>query len=171
MVAASRWSTAYPPCAMARAAGIHMMIATQNPTVKVVTGIIRPTFLHVWLKGAHHAGLRVVLDQNGADDLLGFGDMLFLPRGALLCSVFRCLCLHRGANAAGGVPSDPGRARVQLRHQQSAAEGDEAAEADDMFGDSKTIYTNRRTHCNSRGQNIDIDASARTRHRLYNKQR
>ena len=68
---------------MARAAGIHMIIATQNPTIKVVTGIIKanmPARLSFKVRSMQDS--RVILDQNGADDLLGWGDMLFLPPGS-----------------------------------------------------------------------------------------
>ena len=68
---------------MARAAGIHMIIATQNPTIKVVTGIIKANMpSRISLKVRSMQDSRVVLDQNGADDLLGWGDMLFLPPGS-----------------------------------------------------------------------------------------
>ena len=68
---------------MARAAGIHMIIATQNPTIKVVTGIIKanmPSRISAKVRSMQDS--RVILDQNGADDLLGYGDMLFLPPGS-----------------------------------------------------------------------------------------
>jgi len=68
---------------LARASGIHMMIATQNPTIKVVTGIIKanmPTRISFKVRSMQDS--RVILDQNGADDLLGYGDMLHLPSGS-----------------------------------------------------------------------------------------
>jgi S-DNA-T family DNA segregation ATPase FtsK/SpoIIIE len=68
---------------MARAGGIHMIIATQNPTTKVVTGIIKANMpSRIAFKVRSMQDSRVVLDQNGADDLLGYGDMLFLPPGS-----------------------------------------------------------------------------------------
>jgi len=68
---------------MARAAGIHMIIATQNPTIKVVTGIIKANMpSRISFKVRTMQDSRVVLDQNGADDLLGWGDMLFLGPGS-----------------------------------------------------------------------------------------
>jgi len=68
---------------MARAAGIHMIIATQNPTIKVVTGIIKANMpSRVSFKVRTMQDSRVILDQNGADDLLGWGDMLFLGPGS-----------------------------------------------------------------------------------------
>ncbi|MBM4352340.1 MAG: hypothetical protein FJ109_00870 [Deltaproteobacteria bacterium] len=68
---------------MARAAGIHMIIATQNPTIKVVTGIIKANMpSRISFKVRTMQDSRVILDQNGADDLLGWGDMLFLGPGS-----------------------------------------------------------------------------------------
>jgi DNA segregation ATPase FtsK/SpoIIIE-like protein len=68
---------------MARASGIHMIIATQNPTIKVVTGIIKANMpSQISFKVRTMQDSRVILDQNGADDLLGYGDMLFLGPGS-----------------------------------------------------------------------------------------
>lgn len=68
---------------MARAAGIHMIIATQNPTIKVVTGLIKANMpSRISFKVRTMQDSRVILDQNGADDLLGYGDMLFLGPGS-----------------------------------------------------------------------------------------
>jgi S-DNA-T family DNA segregation ATPase FtsK/SpoIIIE len=68
---------------LSRAVGIHMIIATQRPSVDVITGIIKANFpARISFKVASKVDSRTVLDINGADMLLGRGDMLFIEPGA-----------------------------------------------------------------------------------------
>jgi S-DNA-T family DNA segregation ATPase FtsK/SpoIIIE len=68
---------------LSRAVGIHMIIATQRPSVDVITGVIKANFpARISFQVASKVDSRTVLDMNGADKLLGRGDMLFIEPGA-----------------------------------------------------------------------------------------
>jgi len=68
---------------MARAAGMHIILATQRPSVDVLTGLIKANFpTRISFKVSSKVDSRTVLDGSGAEHLLGMGDMLFLPPGA-----------------------------------------------------------------------------------------
>ena len=77
---------------MARAVGIHLILATQRPSVDVITGTIKANFpARVAFRVSQRVDSRTIIDQQGAEHLLGRGDMLFLPAGSA-----RVVRLHSG---------------------------------------------------------------------------
>lgn len=67
---------------MARAVGIHMILATQRPSREVITGLIKANFpCRIAFKVSSRVNSQIIIDENGAETLLGNGDMLFLPPG------------------------------------------------------------------------------------------
>jgi S-DNA-T family DNA segregation ATPase FtsK/SpoIIIE len=81
---------------LSRAVGIHLILATQRPSVDVVTGVIKANFpARISFRVASKVDSRTVLDMNGADKLLGSGDLLFLSPGQ-----------HKPVRAQGSLISD-----------------------------------------------------------------
>ena len=75
---------------MARAVGIHLILATQRPSVDVITGLIKANLpARISFRVSSKTDSRTILDSNGAEQLLGKGDMLFMPPASS-----RCLRLH-----------------------------------------------------------------------------
>jgi len=84
MIASSEVETAITRLAqMARAVGIHLVLTTQRPSVDVITGLIKANFpCRIAFRVSSKVDSRTILDANGAEALLGRGDMLFLPPGS-----------------------------------------------------------------------------------------
>jgi S-DNA-T family DNA segregation ATPase FtsK/SpoIIIE len=124
----------------ARAIGIHLILATQRPSVNVITGLIKANFpSRVAFRVASKVDSRTILDQNGAEALLGNGDMLFLPpgksepqriQGAYIATEetekLMAWFESRKAAAAAAAPSHEDDILEVIRAQES--EGDEDGE-------------------------------------------
>ncbi|PYN17494.1 MAG: hypothetical protein DME05_04485 [Candidatus Rokuibacteriota bacterium] len=133
---------------IARAVGIHLIIATQRPSVDVVTGLIKANFpTRIAFQVASKVDSRTVLDGNGAEQLLGKGDMIFVPPGAnkqmrvhgawVADDEVRAVCdfLRRQGTAV--------YEEVVLATEEEVAAGT-AAERDDLYWDAVHLVIGQR---------------------------
>jgi len=136
---------------MARAAGIHLILATQRPSVDVLTGIIKANIsTRISFQVSSKIDSRTILDGSGAEALLGAGDMLFLPPGAA-----KLQRIHGAfvSDAEIGrltdhwkvqkLAEDPLRDRIDLREEGAAADVAED-ELDEKYEDAVQIVLETR---------------------------
>jgi S-DNA-T family DNA segregation ATPase FtsK/SpoIIIE len=126
---------------MARAVGIHMILATQRPSVDVITGTIKANFpARIAYRVSQRVDSRTIIDQGGAEQLLGRGDMLFLPSGSS-----RLVRLHGGfvteselnrVTAFLKKQAKPVYDESVLREPEEERQGYDAGERDTMFLDA-----------------------------------
>ena len=100
---------------MARAVGIHLILATQRPSVDVITGLIKANFpARISFRVATKVDSRTILDANGAEALLGRGDMLYLPSGSS-----RVLRLHAPFVTEKEIAASSSSGKRKARHSIS----------------------------------------------------
>lgn len=118
---------------MARAAGIHLILATQRPSVDVITGIIKANFpIRISFKVSSKVDSRTILDHLGAEKLLGSGDMLYVPPGtSKLMRIHGAFVSDKeieritGFIRKQGVPSyDESISQYSVESKDAKAEGD-----------------------------------------------
>jgi len=135
---------------IARAVGIHLIIATQRPSVDVVTGLIKANFpTRIAFQVASKVDSRTVLDGNGAEQLLGKGDMIYVPPGAN-----KQMRVHGAWVADDEVKGiteflrTQGTAVYEEVHLPSEAdggdEGDGGADRDDLYWDCVRLVIGQR---------------------------
>jgi S-DNA-T family DNA segregation ATPase FtsK/SpoIIIE len=135
---------------MARAAGIHLVLATQRPSVDVLTGIIKANFpARISFQVSSRTDSRTILDQNGADHLLGQGDLLYLPPGTSKLQRFHGAFvdekevenLTKQLRAQGGPKFDDDL--LQAAEEAEASE-DQDQDVDEMFDRAVAIVADSR---------------------------
>jgi S-DNA-T family DNA segregation ATPase FtsK/SpoIIIE len=117
----------------ARAAGIHLLIATQRPSVDVITGLIKANFpSRIAFQVASKIDARTILDQQGAENLLGMGDMLFMDRGTALQRVHGALVTDVEIHRLVEFLKSQGKPVYDLDILRPRAEEGEEGEEDDL---------------------------------------
>ena len=147
---------------MARAAGIHLIVATQRPSVDVITGLIKANLpSRISFQVSSKTDSRTILDANGAENLLGMGDMLFQPPGsAHLVRVHGCFVSEAEIKRVIDFVKKQGKPNYDLLQQRAKeiveaqvaenedverdAEYERAVELVQMNGQASTSFIQRR---------------------------
>ena len=133
---------------MARAAGMHIMLATQRPSVDVLTGLIKANFpTRISFKVSSKVDSRTILDGSGAEHLLGLGDMLFLPPGAAkLQRIHGAYISEEETERIISFLKEQGTAQydesvLQVVEEEPGANGDEEADYDEKYDQAVAVVT------------------------------
>jgi len=134
---------------IARAVGIHLIVATQRPSVDVVTGLIKANFpTRIAFQVASKVDSRTVLDANGAEQLLGRGDMIFVPPGASRqMRVHGCWVADNEVKAICEFLRKQGSAvyeKVELPAIDDGGSGGDGEARDDVYWDAVNLVIAQR---------------------------
>jgi S-DNA-T family DNA segregation ATPase FtsK/SpoIIIE len=131
---------------MARAVGIHLILATQRPSVDVITGLIKANIpTRISFRLATKVDSRTIIDSNGAESLLGKGDMLYLPPGtSRVQRVHAPFVTEKEISAVTAFWKEQGEAEYvhgflegpKEDDANAAANGESSQEDDDLFDDA-----------------------------------
>ncbi|MFO1372015.1 MAG: DNA translocase FtsK 4TM domain-containing protein [Candidatus Competibacteraceae bacterium] len=140
----------------ARAAGIHLILATQRPSVDVITGLIKANIpTRVAFQVSSRVDSRTILDQMGAEQLLGHGDMLYLPPGTGLPQrvhgafvddqeVIRVVEYLRQTGAPSYIDAVLAEPREESEGAEEADNGGRGGETDPLYDEAVRIVTESR---------------------------
>ena len=135
---------------MARAAGIHLVLATQRPSVDVLTGIIKANFpSRISFQVSSRTDSRTVLDANGAERLLGMGDLLYVPPGSSklerihgpYISEKEVEAVTEWSRQQGSPEFDPTLIRLSQESEKSEERGEEV---DELFDQAVDVVARSR---------------------------
>lgn len=148
---------------MARAVGIHLILATQRPSREVITGLIKANFpTRISFKVASRVNSQIVLDEVGAESLLGNGDMLFLPPGTSvltraqgafirdedIAATVKHICDQAPPNYVIASFDEIGRSEAKLAEEEeglsSDSHFDQAVEIVKSSGNASTTFLQRK---------------------------
>ena len=134
---------------MARAVGIHLVLATQRPSVDVITGLIKANFpSRIAFEVASRVDSRTILDQGGAEDLVGNGDMLFLSGSNLKRLQGPFVSVEEVETVVKYVADQPGVTSYTLPSLQDAGHGPDETlgveDTDDKFEEAARVIVRRQ---------------------------
>lgn len=134
---------------MARAAGIHLILATQRPSVDVLTGIIKANFpTRISFQVSSRIDSRTILDSNGSERLLGNGDMLFLPPGTGRLQRIQCAYISEAeiARVTGFLKEQQAPEYVEdvTERSEGGKNNDQEIEYDDKYDEAVALVTKSR---------------------------
>ncbi len=134
---------------MARAAGIHLILATQRPSVDVLTGIIKANFpTRISFQVSSRIDSRTILDSNGSERLLGNGDMLFLPPGTGRLQRIQCAYISEAeiARVTGFLKDQQAPEYVEdvTERTDEGKNGDKETEYDEKYDEAVALVTKTR---------------------------
>ncbi|MGV1099246.1 DNA translocase FtsK 4TM domain-containing protein [Thiovibrio sp. JS02] len=131
---------------MARAAGMHLILATQRPSVDVLTGLIKANFpTRMSFKVSSKIDSRTILDGSGAEHLLGAGDMLFMPPGtSKIQRIHGAYISEKETERIVAFLKEQGTARydeavLRLAEEGETAEGDGGGELDEKYDEAVAL--------------------------------
>jgi len=131
---------------MARAAGMHLILATQRPSVDVLTGLIKANFpTRMSFKVSSKIDSRTILDGSGAEHLLGSGDMLFMPPGtSKLQRIHGAYISEKETERIVTFLKEQGavcydESVLKLAEESEAGEGDESGESDEKYDEAVAL--------------------------------